>query len=266
MEWVKSLTGYYRLIEIATGSDAMEVMFKRGDALAGEIEQGGFIPEAMLKDLTRRPTQAQAKKIADQLVKSGLWARVRGGYVIVDWAGINGELVKLQARKKRDRDRKRAERAASVDMSRDESVDSPAERPVDSLLDHKRESQRPNAAAAASSDLTVGGRDLPPAVAILRAALEAHKLTVQWSNLSADDLADIERLVSLHGDTALVKSAVRSFQPDRPPATAKAWLGQWRDLRAPGELAVVKSCPERGHSGTTTHCAQCASEQKAGTR
>lgn len=135
-----------------------------------------------------------------------------------------------------------------------------------SASDRTGQDRTEKAAAAAPVAAPRGNRDLPPAVAILRAALEAHKLTVQWSNLSADDLADIERLVSVHGDTALVKSALRSFQPNRPPATARAWLAQWRDLRAPGDLAAVKSCPERGHSGTTTHCAQCASEQKAGNR
>ena len=110
MEWVKSTIGYYRLFEIAAGTDAMEVMFKRADALAGEIEQGGFIPDAMLPQLTRRP--AQAKKTADALVKTGLWARVRGGYQILDWPEINAELVVLHDRRKRDRNRKRAARAA----------------------------------------------------------------------------------------------------------------------------------------------------------
>ena len=135
MEWVKSLTGYYRLLEIATGTDAMEVMFKRADALAGELGSDGFIPDAMLSQLTRKP--GQAKKTAQQLVDAGLWVRVKGGYLIVDWASINAELKRLQDRKKKDRDRKRTERAASRDVSteraasRDVSTDSPAGGPVD---------------------------------------------------------------------------------------------------------------------------------------
>lgn len=262
MEWVKSKVGYYRHLAIATGSDALEVMFKRGDALAGELGTDGFIPDAMLPQLCRRPNQA--KKLAEKLVESGLWDRVRGGYLIVDFASINSELVRLSQRKQRDRERKRAERAASSDASAepssDMSTDSPQPRPEDSLLDHQSKRKTPDKDAAAAA--------LPPAVQILRAQLDARKLVVRWDTLTPDELADIERLAALHGDTTLIRSALASFQPAKPPATAKAWLGQWRDLRAPGDLALVAAdpCPEPGHSGTTKHCAQCASEQKAANR
>ena len=39
MEWVKLTTDYFRDLAIALGDDALEVMFTRGLALAGEIEQ-----------------------------------------------------------------------------------------------------------------------------------------------------------------------------------------------------------------------------------
>lgn len=272
MEWVKSKVGYYRLIPIAMGSDALEVMFKRGDALAGELGENGFIPDAMLPSLARRPSAA--KKLAADLVKSGLWDRVKGGYLIVDFADINAELIKYTDRKKRDRDRKRAERRASVDQSEDASADkssdsprdSPQDGPGDSLLDHQNQTQNKKAAAAAPAG--PGTRsDLPPAVAILRAALEAHKLVVRWDTLTSDELAEIERLVIEHGDAALVASALREFQPNRPAATAKAWIGGWRDLRPAGDLHLVSDpCPQPGHSGTTRHCTQCSAEQKAATR
>lgn len=262
MEWVKSTVDYYNVTEIAMGTDAMEVMFKRGDALAGKIEKDGFIPDAMLHQLGRRP--AQAKKTAEQLVKAGLWARVRGGYLIVDWADINDEAVRLSARKKRDRERKRADRAASMDRSTDASVDgsadSPADCPGETLLDHQSKNQKKNAAAA-TRDADDPAGDLPPAVAILRSALEARNLTVRWDRLTAAELAEIEKLVALHGDAALVKNAMAAYQPNQPPVYAKAWLGGWRDLRAPGQLELVETCPEPGHSGTTKHCTQCASER-----
>lgn len=272
MDWVKNTIGYYRLVGIAAGSDAMEVMFKRGDALAGEIEQGGFIPDAMVPQLCRG-SKAQAKKLADQLVKTGLWARVRGGYLIVDWPEINAELVVLHNRRRRDRERKRAERAASrdasVDMSEDasldEPVDSPADCPEDSLLDHQSKNQKKNAAAARAHDDPAG--DLPPAVAILRSALDARKLHVRWDRLTSAELTEIEQLIETHGDAALVKSALTAYQPNKPPVYAKAWLSGWRQLRAPGDLRVVTDpCPQPGHSGTTKHCTQCASEQKAAQR
>ena len=268
LEWVKSTIGYYRLTAIATGSADLEVMFKRADALAGELGENGFIPDAMLHTLTRKP--AQAKRLANELVKAGLWDRVRGGYLIVDWAEINAEAIALLAKKKRDRDRKRAERAAARDfppsdaVSTDGSEDSPAPRPEDSVLDYKRKSQRKNAAAAAPADSAPLG-DLPPAVAILRSALEAHKLTVRWDRLTTEQLSEIEALIERHGDGPLVKDALRAYQPNKPPVFAAAWLGGWRQLRTPGDLAAVPDdpCPEPGHSGTTKHCIQCASERLA---
>lgn len=274
MEWVKSTTGYYRLTSIATGSDALEVMFKRGDALAGEIEQGGFIPDAMIPQLCRG-SKAQAKKLADQLVKTGLWARVRGGYLIVDWPEINAELVVLHNRRKRDRERKRAERAASRDMSVDASVDgstdgsvdepadSPADCPVDSLLDHQRKSKKKNAAAAAPAGQAPDG-DLPPAVAILRSGLDAHKLTVRWDRLTTDELAEIEALVETHGDAVLIKAALAAYQPNKPPVYAKAWLGGWRALPAPGRLGLVRICDVHGTKLTPAGvCTSCTADALA---
>lgn len=121
----------------------------------------------------------------------------------------------------------------------------------------------PNAAAAAS---TPGGvTPLPPPLEILRSALEAHRLVVRWDRLHPEQVAEIEQLIETHGDKPLVAAAVRAFQPNKPAAFAQAWLPAWRELRRPGDLAVVQSdpCTEPGHSGTTRHCVQCASERKA---
>jgi hypothetical protein len=266
MEWVKSLTGYYRLLEIATGSDAMEVMFKRADALAGELGSDGFIPDAMLPQLARRP--AQAKKLAADLVKAGLWVRVRGGYMIVDWSTINAELVRLHARKKRDRDRKRADRAASRDVSTDASVDgsadAPADSPVDSLYESERKTKKKTAAAAAVPDPP----PLPPSLEILKARLEAAKLTAQWHRLTAEQHDEIEHLIEVHGDVALVKSALAQYRPGSPAVFAQAWLPGWRALVAPGaglQLVTDPPCPKHeAQGGTTRHCASCAADRLAG--
>lgn len=264
MEWVKSLTGYYRLIEIATGSDAMEVMFKRADALAGELGSDGFIPDALLGQLTRRP--AQAKKVAQELVDAGLWIRVKNGYLITDWASINNELVRLQERKRRDRDRKRAERAVSRDESAGPSVDASEDCHMDSLYESERKSKKKTAAAAADPT-----PPLPPSVEILKTKLDAARLVVRWDRLAAnpEQVAAVEQLIEVHGDGPLVKSALMTHRPDSPAAFAQAWLGAWSSLPEPGAgLRVVASpCPESGHSGTTTHCTQCASERlEKGTR
>ena len=271
MDWVKSLVGYYRLIEIATGDDAMEVMFKRADALAGELGSDGFIPDAMLSHLTRRP--AQAKRTADRLVKTGLWVKVRGGYMIVDWVSINSELKKLQDRKKRDRDRKRAERAAghdpepSGDLSTDTGVDSPVERPRDSLYESERKTQRKTAAAAAGAAAAA----MPGRLAILQSKLQAHTPLrgIRFDTLSAEQTQLLEDLVEVHGDEPLVSVAIATCR-NPAPTYVTAFLGTWEALPPPGRpLHVVRKryCDthntELSPSGV---CSSCASEEKAGNR
>lgn len=124
-------------------------------------------------------------------------------------------------------------------------------------------------AAAAEDPQVVDGEGaapppLPPAIEILRGALEARKLHVRWDRLTAEQITEVEHLIDVHGDGPLVASAVRDFQPNKPVAFAQAWLPSWRQLRRPGDLAAVATpCGEPGHTGTTTHCAQCASEQRA---
>lgn len=119
-----------------------------------------------------------------------------------------------------------------------------------------------NAAAAAPRATT---NQLPPAVEILRGRLEAHKLIVRWDLASADDLAEIEQLIEIHGDGPLVKSALDQYVPDRPARFVSAWLKGWRNLAPPGSLRLVEHdpCAKPGHSGTTQHCSQCASERLA---
>lgn len=264
MDWVKLTTDYYRDLAVVTGTDAAEVMWTRGLALAGEIEQSGFLPDALLATLTRRP--AQAKRIAGELVRAGLWDRVKGGYQIVNFARINEELERIVERKRRDRDRKRKERAASHESSDpasvDVSADSPAPRPKDRLSGESKSKRTTAAAREGDAGKTL---DLPPAVEILRAALEARKLVVRWDRLTSEQHTEIEQLIETHGDAALVASAMRDFQTDKPAVFAQAWLPSWRHLRRPGDLAVVpdEPCTEPGHSGTTRHCVQCASERKA---
>lgn len=274
MDWVKSLVGYYRLIEIATGSDAMEVMFKRADALAGELRSGGFIPDAMLPQLCRKP--AQAKKTAQQLVDTGLWVRVDGGFVIVDWATINAELVKLQDRKRRDRERKRASRATSHDVSEDASADSPADGHGESLYESERKSKKKTAAAAAVGAAAAAHVDnqphLPPVLEIFRGKLQAHTAlrALRFDTLDADQIARLVALVALHGDDRLVTVA-RDTCRTPAPTYVTAFLGTWDALPHPGQrLAVVRPqrCPEHEYQQLTPGgvCIACAGEQNGAAR
>ena len=268
MDWVKLTTDYYTDVAIAAGlDDAGEVMFTRGAALAGKIEQSGFIPEAMLMTLTRKPSVAAAKKVAAQLIAQDLWEKVPGGYLVVNFARIQAELEKIVAAKQRDKIRKRAERAASKDSSGDMSEDSPRPRPEDRLLDQDLELDAAAAAAreAPKPATAPPAADLPAAVEILRSALEARHLVARWDRLTTADAAEVETLIGVHGDTALVRSAMAAYQPDKPLVFASGWLPGWRALRPAGHLAAVADdCTEPGHTGTVRHCNQCHSERLAG--
>lgn len=81
MEWVKSLTGYYRALDEV--SDGAEVMFTRGIALVGEMETAGFIHTSVLHWLTRRPRMAT--EYAAELVGAGLWSTTDDGFQVVHW-------------------------------------------------------------------------------------------------------------------------------------------------------------------------------------
>lgn len=256
MDWVKLTTDYFDDLEIVLGSDAEEVMFTRGLALAGKIEEHGFIPEAMLSRLTRRP--ATAKRTAAALVRRGLWAKVRGGYQIESWERIQAELERLVAKKKRDRDRKRAERAASRDMSMDVSADSPAPGPVDRLLNQEEELERTAAAAA-----------LPGHLDVLRAKLQAHTplRALRFDSLTAEQRDRIGALLEVHGDDPLVRVAIDTCR-NPPPVHVGAFLGSWEAMPAPGtrRLGVVRPRLCEIHQTTLTPsgaCTSCASDQKA---
>ncbi|MBS45320.1 MAG: hypothetical protein CMH83_19550 [Nocardioides sp.] len=266
-EWFKMSASYPDDICIATVDDAAEVMFVRGLAYCRRARTGGFIPGAILHTLTRSPSKA--KRTVAQLTRQapdgspGPWEVVEGGYRVRSWSTHNDAADELEERRRSDRERQRKRRARqetdthtdtgktgqSRDASRDKSRD---------VTDPEKE-KREEAAAAATRE------PLPPPVEILRAALEAQKLLVRWDRLTQAQIDEIAHLIEVHGDAALVRSAVTQFRPNAPASFATAWLPAWRDLRRPvGHLAAVaEECPEPGHTGTVRHCIQCASEQKA---
>lgn len=252
---MKSRVGYYRLLEIATGSDAMEVMFKRADALAGELGSDGFIPDAMLSTLARKP--AQARKIAEGLIDTGLWVRVDGGYVIVDWVTINSELKRLQDRKKRDRDRKRTERAASR-TSTDVSADSPVDGPGDSLYESERKTKKKTAAAAAGPAAAAA---LSAPVEILRSKIQAHTPLrgLRFDTLTVEQSDRLTALLEVHGDDPLVAVAISTCRHPAPTSVT-AFLGTWEAMPPPGRaLHVVRPKQCDTHETQLTPAGVCNS-------
>lgn len=244
----------------AAGKAAMGLWVLAGSWAADHLTDG-FIPASIL---SRWGTRADANR----LVTAGLWLvdeqDGEKGWRFHDWS----ELQPTRAQKLAEREARAIAGRLGGRASGRSRREAKPKQGASGFVEPPTRPDPTNAAAAASDAADESPRDLPPAVAILRGSLEAHKLTVRWDTLTGDELAEVERLVVEHGDTTLVRSALSSYQPAKPPATAKAWLGQWRDLRAPGDLALVTAdpCPQPGHSGTTRHCTQCASEQKAAHR
>jgi hypothetical protein len=94
--------------------------------------------------------------------------------------------------------------------------------------------------------------------------------SLRTDKLRTGQATEIVDLIEVHGDQKLVDNAVRTLRRDDPPQTIQAFLPGWRVMPKPGDphLAAVPDppCPGHGHTGTTKHCNQCASEQKAASR
>ena len=252
MDFVKLRTRYYADVALMRAGEPAEVLFTRGLAYAGEQETDGFIPAEALPRLTH--TRGRAR--VNALVREGLWEPVLGGWIICGWVKHQITSDQLEAKREAGRQRVAKHRAGKK---------TPGNATRNGVTNGERCStevrgKREEDAAAAASTATP---PLPPSLEILKTKLDAAKMTARWDRLTADQHATIEQLIEVHGDGPLVKSALLTHRPDSPAAFAQAWLGAWSSLPEPGAgLRVVTSpCPESGHSGTTTHCVQCASER-----
>lgn len=250
MDFFKVPVAYAEEGPLIQAGEKAEVLFMRAKAHCAKVENDGFVHKEMLARLT--PTQPLQR--ARALCAAGLWKQVEDGYQFTVWDQITRaelEEGRADARARQRRSRSRRRPPDSPGVTRDN--------PRDSRAGHGTEVEEEVEAACGSSNAPEA---LPPPLEILRAALEARKLRVRWDRLSDEQTTEIEQLVMTHGDAALVASAVREFRPDRPAVFAQAWLPGWRQLRQPGHLALVTAepCTRPGHTGTTSHCKECAVE------
>lgn len=96
-------------------------------------------------------------------------------------------------------------------------------------------------------------RDPDDPVAELRLAIEDAGLpAVRWDSLTADDTAEIGRLVAEHGIRPLVAAAKLAHRPDDPARSARAWLALWRD-----RLSTGRTPPPRRRGYAPPHCGVC---------
>lgn len=256
MQTVPFSTTYYLDVALMRAGEAAEILWCRARAWCGDQETDGVVPREILPRLVTTRAAARARA----LVEAGLWVEVPAGWQFVRWDAITRD--QLDDKREAGRIRQQRHRA----RTRNGVTDGVSNAVTNGEVTGEREREKERTAAAAADTPTPPPR-LPESVEILRRRLEAHKLVVRWDRLTPSDLDEVVALVEVHGDAALVASAMRSFRADSPPAFATAWLNQWRTLPTPGTgLHAVpdQPCPQPGHSGTTRHCTQCAAEQLAG--
>ncbi len=235
----------------AAGKAAMGVWVLAGSWSADNLTDG-FVPASVL---SRWGTRADANK----LVSAGLWVADEQdgekGWRFHQWNEDGRQPTREETLARRE------VRAAAGRMGGKASGRSRREAKVKQVASPVVEPPaRPDPTTAAAA---AGAQPLPPSLEILKAKLDAAKMTARWDRLTADQHAVIEQLIDLHGDGPLVKSAIAQYRPGAPAVFAQAWLAGWMSLVPAGTgLRVVSDpCPESGHSGTTDHCTQCASER-----
>lgn len=256
MDWVKLTTNYYLDAAIMRAGEAAEVLFTRALAYCGDQENGGLVPREVLPRLV--PSKGPARAAA--LVREGLWDVDPAGWRFARWAKHQADRSQLESR--REAGRRRQQKHRNRENKPGDGVrDGVRDGVTDASVTGGEVEGEVDAAAAAARDASPN--PLPEPVAILRAALDAHRLEVRWDRLTVAELDEIEALVAEHGDQRLIQSAKRAWRPDHPAVFASAWLPGWRALGTPLRLVDSPACPLPGHTGTTRHCAQCASEQKA---
>lgn len=252
MDFAKLATSYYDRDAMVRAGEAAEILYTRALAYCCRVENDGTVPRDMLARLT--PLRGSAR--ARALVREDIFVIIPGGWRIHPewWRQVTKDDLERTRQGARDRQSKHRS-ARRVSHAVTDTVTDTVTTAVSSRTEVEVEV---DAAAAAA---------LPTAVEILRRALDARKLNVRWDILTPDELAEIETLVGIHGDAPLIHSALREYQPDKPAATARAWLPGWRQLRAPGDLAVVRNQRCSAHDtplSSTGACSSCAADKKAG--
>lgn len=255
--FVKLSTTYYNDLAIASLDDASEVMFTRGLSYCGSAGSKGFIPAGSLQSLSRKPTLHQCRAVAARLVKANLWVAEQGGWRIRSWDHWQAGLDAVEERRRKDRERKAAERSRVRGQSRDESADVTGT--------EIREKRGDAAAAADTSPDTLDARrlrvdELPPPLLDLKAKLEAVNLVVRWDRLTTDQADQIAGLLSTHSAARLVKSAQGQWQKDNPPAWVQAWIGGWEAIPRAVARPTAERCDVHGQEQP---CTGCAADRKA---
>lgn len=95
-------------------SDAAVALWTRAGSYSAAKLTDGFVADAVLVRLSQTPAEASA-----ELVRRGLWRRVRGGFQYHQWDQRNLLRARVEADREYDRKRKKAQRSTIEGPSRD---------------------------------------------------------------------------------------------------------------------------------------------------
>lgn len=234
---------YYLRGGLIRAGEAAEILWVRAKAWSMDQETDGVIPREILPRLT--PTRGQAR--VNALLREGEWVEVPSGWQFVDWDQITTSQMEEKRASGRDRQARHRTRRNGVSNA-----------VTDAFVTEEREGRKEGTAAAAAVP-----QPLPPDIETLATRLAEEGLTARWDRLNFAQRVQVSDLISRHGIPTLIRSAKRTHRPDNPAAFATAWLTQWDELPPPDITRTAPACTLPGHTGTTSHCTQCASERKA---
>lgn len=252
MSWFCVDDGFHSHPKVMAAGNEAVGLFSRCGSYAAQHLTDGFIPEPVALQYGNR-------RLVKKLVDTRLWVPEAGGWRMPDYLDFNPSREQVLAKRRAATDRQRRARSKGGGSRPRHAV-------TPSVTSHELTpevtpppSPSPLTAAAAAVELS-------DTVAIFRSKI--HAVTALRSlrfDLTADQHAELERLIGVHGDDALVDEAVRTL---RTPAPTKvtAFLRTWAELRAPGEPAlkvVEERCGEHPWA-IARHCGPCRSERLAG--
>lgn len=248
MDWCRLSTGYYLDAELLRAGEPAEVLFLRCLAYSGAQESRGRVPKHVLPLLT--PTRTKARTSA--LLDAGLIVEDGHDVVIRSWSRWQESLDTESERRRRDRERKAAERAAARDTVPGQSKDASADESTDSPHSVRPKKPRKEVEVEEEKDLTPPQPSVvaPPRSTRIPDVFPITPAMTAWA-------AETTPAVQLEPETANWQDWHRAKGD-----TAKDWTASWRtwmrraqkDTQRPGQrpLAVIGT---NGHRPSASEAA-----------
>lgn len=219
--WCKLSGTYYADPAVLRAGEAAELLFVRGLSYCREHNTAGHIPAAALPYLVATDGEHRAAA----LVREGLWLTEGDGYQVRSWDKWQEEGDALAERRRRDRERKRAERASTRTV-RGQSEDTSADVHGIKREEKRREETTPNGVVNERADKprdTQRGTRIPEPFALdehMRADAHAEGF---------DDQA-IDRIAASFADYWRAQPGAKGRKTDWP-ATWRNWVRREADNR-----------------------------------